>query len=332
MSEENYIAHYYEDSITASSLPYIDTPSQLADDPTPTLPAAQPQPTALTNMDQIAAAYQLGKIQKEYKNDVSIDLGAGLTSCITGIICFIPLIALGLSGRGYFGSIVIALVGVGSFAYGINRTTKAINKFLANLRFQNQHYYVCSRGIMSIKGKQIQAVRWDQVKAIQKIYPANASNIPQQYILYPPDNTEPIVLERVCVSLKTFRVQLEREITYHLLPEFLAAYKAGQTLNFGLVTVTPQGLSLEEGKKLLPWAKLGSIYEISGCLVIREKGSHSRWASIEASEILNICVLLALIQQIRREIIIKNNKPQPLSYSYLPSQETQQSSEWQEYE
>jgi hypothetical protein len=310
MSEENYLAHQYEDPITTSSLPYIDTSPQLTDAPIPS--AAQPiiptvpiAPTAFTDIDQIAEAYQLGKIQKEYKNDASKDLAAGLSACIMGILCCIPLICVALyvtfyGGIVFFGTLGGAVFGLSSFAYGINRTNIAINKFLANIRFQNLRYYVCSHGIISIKGKQIQAVRWDQVQAIQKIYPANNSNIPQQYILYPADATKPVMLERLCIRIKPFRLQLEREITRRLFPEFLAAYKAGQTLNFGPVTVTSQGLSMHAGEKLLPWTKLGSIYEVSGCLVIRETGSRARWAAIEASEILNIGVLLALLQQIRR--------------------------------
>ena len=206
------------------------------------------------------------------------------------------------------------IIGFGLLAYGINRITGAINKMSTNMLYQNPRSYLCSHGVMCIKGKQVQAIRWDQIRRVQKIFPAGTSNIPQQYILYSSGDEEPLVLDRVFAGFRILGQQIERKVAQHLLPEALAAYKAGQTLNFGEVNVTPQGLSLEKVGKDLPWEKLGSIGENRGYLIIREKETVSTWKKIEVSTMLNLCILLPLIRQIKKDTPIRENDQRSLGY------------------
>ncbi len=51
--------------------------------------------------------------------------------------------------------------------------------------------------------------------------------------------------------------------------------------------------------KELPWEKLGAIDENKGYLIIKEKGTLSTWENVEVSTMLNLCVLLPLIRQIK---------------------------------
>lgn len=139
------------------------------------------------------------------------------------------------------------------------------------------------------------------------------------------------MLDRAFTGFKIFGVQVEREVTRHLLPETIAAYKAGQTLNFGAVNVTPQGLSLQEVRKSLPWEKLGDIYEARGYLIIKVKGTLSAWEIIEVSTMLNLCVLLPLIRQIKNDNRGRENGQRSLSYQ-PPANDSLQRTEWQEYE
>ena len=139
-----------------------------------------------------------------------------------------------------------------------------------------------------------------------------------------------MVLERVFTGFKPLGEHIEREVTRHLLPETIAAYKAGQRLNFGALNVTPQGLSLEEVQKDLPWEQLGAIGENRGYLVIQVKGTLSTWENIEVSTMLNICILLPLIRQIKNDRIRESGQR---SLSYQPqANDSIQPSEWQEYE
>jgi uncharacterized protein DUF6585 len=248
MSEENDPSQHpeWQDYLeTATSLPYVDTPSQPSYVSPPPQTASRPsqQPAIRTEIDQLVAIHQLGKVQREYKNGVSTPLATGLSSCLLGVLCFLPFILLSFTQvGGYFsGMRWTIIIGFAFLSYGINRITVAINNIGTNMLYHNPRCYLCSHGVMSIKGKQVQAIRWDQIRRIQKIFRTGISNIPQQSILYRPEDEEPLVLDSVFTGFGILGKQIEREVTRRLLPEALAAYKAGQTLNFGAVNVTPQG-------------------------------------------------------------------------------------------
>ncbi len=338
MSEENDPSQHpeWQDYLeTASSLPYVDTPSQPSYVSPPPQTASRPsqQPAIRTEIDQLVAIHQLGKVQREYKNGVSTPLATGLSSCLLGVLCFLPFILLSFTQvGGYFsGMRWTIIIGFAFLSYGINRITVAINNIGTNMLYHNPRCYLCSHGVMSIKGKQVQTIRWDQIRRIQKIFRTGISNIPQQYILYRPEDEEPLVLDSVFTGFGILGKQIEREVTRRLLPEALAAYKAGQTLNFGAVNVTPQGLSLEETRKALPWEKLGAIDENKGYLIVKEKGTLSTWENIEVSTMLNLCVLLPLIRQIKYDNRIRGSGQRSVSYQ-PPTNDLLQRSEWQEYE
>jgi Family of unknown function (DUF6585) len=338
MSEENKPSQHpeWQDPYleTAYSLPYVDTQSQPSHGSPPSQPASQPaqQPAARTEIDQLVALHRLGKVKREYKNEVSNTLAAGLGSCMLGVLCSLPIILDLITHAGYFpGMRWTIIIGIGFLGYGINRITVAINNFVTNMHYQNPRSYFCSYGVMSIKGKQVQAIRWDQIRTVQKIFLTDTSSIPQQYILYPPGDEEPVVLDRLFIGFKLLGEHIEREVSQRLLPETIAAYKAGQTLNFGALNVMPQGLSLEEARKDLPWANLGGIYEARGYLVIQKKGTLTVWRNVEVSTMLNLCVLLPLIRQIKIDNRIRGDEQRSLSYQ-PPANDLLQPSEWQEYE
>src|SRR5260221_13859365 len=78
---------------TTPSLSYVDTsskPSYASPPQSPSQPAQQP--AIRTEIDQLAAKHQLGKVQKEYKNDVSTNMTVGISFCMLGLLCFLPFI------------------------------------------------------------------------------------------------------------------------------------------------------------------------------------------------------------------------------------------------
>jgi hypothetical protein len=337
MSEENHSSQYpeWQDTYleTAYSLPYVDTQSQPSYDSPPPQLVSQPvqQPAIHTEINQLLAIHRLGKVKREYKNEVSNTLAAGLGSCMLGVLCSLPIILDLFVHAGYFpGLRWTIIIGIGFLGYGINRITVAVNNMVTNMHYQNPRGYICSHGVMFINGKQVQAIRWDRIRSVQKNFLTDTSAIPQQYILYPPGDEEPVVLERVFIGFKLLGEHIEREVSQRLLPETIAAYKAGQTLNFGALNVTPQGLSLEEIQKNLPWKELGEIYEARGYLVIQKKGTLAAWKNIEISTMLNLCVLLPLIRRIKSDRITENAQ-RSLSYQ-PPANDLLHPSEWQEYE
>lgn len=323
---------------TTPALSYVDTSSKPSSaSPLPQSPSqSDQQPAARTEIDDLAARHQLGKVQKEYKNDVSTNMTVGISFCMLGLLCFLPFILDVFVQLGYVSGLrLISIGGLGFLGYGINRITVAINNIGANALNHNPRCYLCSRGVISIKGKRAQAIRWDQIRGVQKIYAPSTSNIPQQYILYPQGDEEPVVLDRVSTGFWILGRQIEREVVRHLLPKALATYKAGRTLNFGALNATSQGLNLEGTTKNLPWEKLGYFRNYRRYLIIKERGTLATWKNLEVSEIINLCVLLPLLEQIRHVYqlngSVKGSGQRSLSYQ-PPVNEASQQSEWQEYE
>lgn len=318
---------------TAASVPFVHAPSQSYAIPLTQLEAQPAQQLATrTEIDQLLATYRLGKIQKEYKNVVSATISAGIPALILGVLCFLPLILSWFTQVVYLrGLRLLFILGFGFLGYGINRITVGINNIGSNMLYQNPRCYLCSHGVLYIRGKQVQAIRWDNIKAVQKVFDAGISDIPQQYILYPLSSEEPLVLDRLFDGFRIVGKQIEHEVTQRFLPKHSAAFKSSQTLNFGTINVTSQGLTLEETQESLAWEKLGGMYEYRGYLIIKERGNASTWKSIEISTILNLCILLPLIRQIKIDYDMRENELRAWSYQ-PPVNAGSQHSEWGEYE
>ncbi|HEY4388980.1 MAG TPA: DUF6585 family protein [Ktedonobacteraceae bacterium] len=344
MPEENPSSLYVEEQddymTTAYSLPYIEKyspPSSTSTQQQSILQSKQ-ETISLTNIDLLTTTHQLGKVQKIYKNEYTVDLTTGLSFCMLGALCFLPLLFTALSGGvslptigSFRGPLGLFLLGFLLFGYGINRTIGGINKFITNTHHKNPRYYLCSYGILSIKGKQVQALRWDQINIAQKNVLTGPPYLLQYYVLRPLDDREPMVLEHIVTGVEGLVIQIEREIARYFLPRSIAAYKAGQRLNFGALEITSQGLSMQGGEKNLPWETVGSVDVREGALIIKEKGTLSIWANIDISELYNPCILLPLIHQIKQDHLIGEVSPHPLPHR-SPIHAPLPPSEWQEYE
>lgn len=92
---------------------------------------------------------------------------------------------------------------------------------------------------------------------------------------------------------------LRRHVLRARLPGYLAAYKAGQTLDFGRLTLSHQGIG--NGREVLPWASVRAIDAKSGYISIEGAGSTLRWSGIPAESIPNVFVFLALTDTILRK-------------------------------
>jgi hypothetical protein len=85
-------------------------------------------------------------------------------------------------------------------------------------------------------------------------------------------------------------------------------------------------------QKELPWEKLKGVAQSRGYVIIGGSETTSAWASIDVSEMLNLCVFFPLINYIwtkRREEMSSEQNPlndQP------PAEDLSQQSEWHENE
>jgi hypothetical protein len=210
---------------------------------------------------------------------VFIDLSLLIPLLIVGLVLFvshtpIPVANLltpwGLGGALFFLLCVLfgILIGWGGISL---------------LRGPFQHLYLCQEGLVSLTGHREIVMRWDQVTSVTRFvaYSGTRNPRPSSYCrLRRSDGVELIIREGSFEHGVALCRSIERQVVHQQLPQVLASYHAGIPLNFGDLTVTQQGLSLDHGRKTLPWSEVSAI-EINRNYVfsIGKQGKFRNWYS-----------------------------------------------------
>jgi hypothetical protein len=320
-------------------LPYMEIPSPPSNEqPTPSVQ----QPAPLTEEARIAATYQLGNVLKLYKGESTAFTTDGLPSAtrtyVRGarglaivnlsvpIILITTLVIWLLTRTPPWPLILLCLLILAPWLGNIlSRLPKDVIVSL-----QNTEFYLCTNGLMIIRGTHVQALRWEQIQAVQRNMTSDL--LRYSYILYP-DEGKPVTLDNSLVGpeLKELGKAIEREVSQRLLPKSIAAYEAGQTLNFGPINVTRQGLTLENEQQSLSWESFACLEFFNGYLLtIKEGKTASAWHKIEIATMLNFCVFLPLVIHIANSLRARAHQSEngnPTSYpSLVPP------SKWSVYE
>lgn len=88
-------------------------------------------------------------------------------------------------------------------------------------------------------------------------------------------------------------------MTDHLLPQIISSYLRGDTVRFGTVHVSRQGIST--GGEFLHWTEVGGLMDYGSIIAIKQNGTWRNWSYVSLREIPNLCVLQALIDYIFEE-------------------------------
>ncbi len=319
-------------SETVSPLPYIDTPPPPVAEPDQVIPQISSEPTPSskkqTEINDLITKYSLGRIRKEYASNFSTNIMDGIASCVLSLLglalTIIFWINLGL------GSKWLILVSLSLFGIGVARITKSFNNIFLNTAYRNQHFYICTQGVLLTSKKNVQAIHWEDIQAVQTVFSQDNLHI-MQYLLYPSNEQEPLILEKLFARNKSLRSWIEEEVTKRLLSKHIEWFQSGETLNFGAITISATGIHLEKEQKSLPWERFPMLHQQQGLLCINEKNVQSTWAAVEISDILNLFILFPLVKQINNQHRTKLNNQQPLSYQPV-IEPAVQPSEWNEYE
>ncbi|MBN1220129.1 MAG: hypothetical protein JXM69_14470 [Anaerolineae bacterium] len=104
-------------------------------------------------------------------------------------------------------------------------------------------------------------------------------------------------LDNAIKGVRSLGLTLQQEVDKRLLPQAIAAYKAGETVAFGPhLGLNRQGLVA--GSKLLPWEQVTEIkFSQMGNLQIHQKGRLRAWLTIIHSKIANYPTLKAMMRQ-----------------------------------
>jgi hypothetical protein len=93
------------------------------------------------------------------------------------------------------------------------------------------------------------------------------------------------------------RLVKENTLRYMLSPA-LEAYNAGETIGFGYVSASPEGIHC--GQETLPWDLFGRAEVSKGRLLVSSRNGKKPFGRVELAQVPNVHVLLALTEHIRQ--------------------------------
>lgn len=161
------------------------------------------------------------------------------------------------------------------------------------------HVYLCDQGLI-YTGARIhpQPFRWDQMQVWRAVtrYSRNGihTRTTYRYTIQRQDGYR--IILQYFVGIKTLGETISNQITQAVLPQATQAYNAGQTVQFGSLSLNRQGVS--NGWNVLPWSQVEAIDVTNGVVSVKRQGGWFRWSKVAASAIPNLFVFLALTNAI----------------------------------
>jgi hypothetical protein len=234
------------------------------------------------DVSQQAATYQLGQLTSIYKPRFSNPFA--ILGIVLGVIILDIIVLLALD---YFTDrlfIYLLIVPILMIIFGAS-----------TLPHCNLRVYTFTEGFIQGKGKNLEPARWEHVDAFWEDITQNRRSISYKYTVHRTDGKTfvfPNALQKV-VQLGTI---IKKEIVKIQLPRVIESYNAGQSIAFGQVNVTMQGLN--NGKEIVPWDQVGSIVVRGNILNIEKDGRMLKWSSIKASTVPNLNVLVGLVNHV----------------------------------
>lgn len=252
---------------------------------------------------QAAAAAQLGdQLRATYRASMT---GKRL---ITGIISLIVGLAFAGGGVALMGqssdssntgsSLLLGVIGLLLIASGIYY-------LLYGVIYKNWGVYVYDRGFVHKKGNQPgQPFRWDQTEAVwyrvtrhyrNGIYMGTTHN----YRVRRQDGYE-IVLNDRFAKVAELGDTVNNQVTGAKMPQVIAAYNAGQTITFGPLSVSRQGIQNASGN-LLPWPEITDVSLQNGYVAVSRAGKWLRWSSQPVRNIPNVFLFINMVRFILKK-------------------------------
>jgi len=158
---------------------------------------------------------------------------------------------------------------------------------------------VYTNGFIYVSKQGMEAVRWEQIDMVwQRFATSSGKNKAlNDYTLRCVDGRL-FHLNRIFRDAQVFNHKIMVYVTPRLLQELLNSYQYRETLAFGMLTISHQGLKWK--RRFLPWHLFQRYYISNDCvLVLLKRGLFPAWKSISLSKIPNVFALLYLLQMQR---------------------------------
>jgi hypothetical protein len=146
--------------------------------------------------------------------------------------------------------------------------------------------------------------RWDEIDAIWQhivtyrirllifFIPVSSS---YKYTIRKTDG-ETIKLTNSIRKVGELGTRIQQQVLKHKMPGAIEAYNSGDTLQFGKLSISQTGIN--NGKETIPWEQVNGVQIVSGYITIKKTGKWLRWAGVDASQVPNIFLFVALVDRI----------------------------------
>ena len=250
--------------------------------------------------EQLAATYQLGTFQQIYGVKMTrMTLVAGLCGLVLA------------GGFGFFAYEMITAptnandVSNSYFMMGIGALglLGALYCFFYPQLYRSWRVYVFSEGFAFTRGGKLDALRWEQVDSmlfsiVKRYMNGIYTGTQHKYTIRGIDGRQFVLNDRI-TNVEQLGDSLSAMVTRVKLPEVIAAFKAGETITFGPLSVNQQGVS--NSKELIAWEQIKEFRVNGGIVTVKKEGKWLNWSSVQVANIPNFFIFLALVSAIRQQ-------------------------------
>lgn len=246
-------------------------------------------------VEQLASSYQLGTFQQE--SSVKLTgrmLYMGILLSIIGIA--LVLMLMSTIGVGAFGSDVGSAVILGLF--GLSVIGAGVYCMIYPLFYRSWHIYVYSEGLAFVRGSKIDAFRWEHIQSMwqKNVRYGNIGTYYSHTITIQGVNGKKVVFTDRFANVERVGNLVADQVLRFQLPQALEAYKAGQVIGFGPLSVSLQGVS--NSKETIPWSQVKGVQISNGVVAVKKEGKRLNWSIIRVADIPNFFVFLTLVRSI----------------------------------
>ena len=244
--------------------------------------------------EQIHEANFSGEPVAEYaptSRNVKLNKIAGLIIGVPGAALIIAGAILIFSDTRLFCLLIFGLCGV---ALGVWSYIRGLQQ--AELRV-----VLYPEGLVHTQRSGTAAYRWDEIKEVrqriiktrQRGGPSSTSHV---YTIVDAQGREATFDDKLSTNVQALGQTIQEKVTKRLLPQAIQAYNTGETLAFGKLSLSKEGLNT--GKETVPWEQIESIGFRAGKIELKRKDK--RFASLIAGvdQIPNVYVFMALAKSV----------------------------------
>jgi len=248
------------------------------------------------------SAYQLGGLRKDFRiSTVELTMCVGMGLFLVGFLGWMGITAFpqvlapqNATDFVMLAGIFVALVGGGSWG------AWELRKLLKN---RNMRVLLFEEGFVSIRQEQVFVCRWDEVASVfEGTIFANDACV-RSCTVYKRSGEEWTIsndTELISGFPRLVKAVID-ETKRRLFPRMLAALEAGQSIDFGCLRLTPEGIVYND--RMLPWAELKSIRCEDLGVGIEQRGAWVTWAAISNGSVPNRFALQEVAQVFKQKVL-----------------------------